>query len=369
VDLSSCPSIIKYQITCTGLRSLNTRNCTNLEYIQLTHISLDGLLTELDLRDNIALEHLSFKGNKISRVDLGVSVLKSISSNKNQLHLSYLYAFSEMVSDPWRKILGPQFLPLQRIAVGDSVDFSDQKEFGGIKTVFYVERDGVAAQPEDYQVKDGIITFFKSGYYLVTMSNGAIVAYQGRNEVDAPFNVVEIVPVSEIINLPTTAIVGVPLILSGTVLPAIATNKTIAWSVKDPGTTGGIINPSGIRLYTTAPGTATITATIKEGAGFNEDYTQDFCVEVLPLGIDEHTVENITVIPNPTTGELRIEIAGQAHNDVKIENVEVFDSYGRKQKVESRRQNEIDISGLSAGIYFVKIITEQGEIVKKIVKQ
>jgi hypothetical protein len=45
--------------------------------------------------------------------------------------------------------------------------------------------------------------------------------------------------------------------------------------------------------------------------------------------------------------------------------------YGRKQKAESRKgekENVVDISELSAGIYFVKISTEQGIITKKIIK-
>jgi len=45
----------------------------------------------------------------------------------------------------------------------------------------------------------------------------------------------------------------------------------------------------------------------------------------------------------------------------------------RKQKAESRKQKTestvIDISHLQAGVYFVKVITEQGEIVKKFIKQ
>jgi len=71
----------------------------------------------------------------------------------------------------------------------------------------------------------------------------------------------------------------------------------------------------------------------------------------------------ITVFPTPTTGELQI-----ISYELRIINVEVFDIYGRNKKAESRMQNEIDISGLSAGIYFVKITTEQGEVVKKVVK-
>jgi len=91
-------------------------------------------------------------------------------------------------------------------------------------------------------------------------------------------------------------------------------------------------------------------------------------------------LEEVRVWPNPTTGELRIEVAGQARNDVQ--SVEVFDIYGRKVYEDSNFYGltvlrsyglttdgvVIDISHLHAGIYFVKITTEQAIITKKVIK-
>ena len=80
-----------------------------------------------------------------------------------------------------------------------------------------------------------------------------------------------------------------------------------------------------------------------------------------------------TLVPNPTTGELRIE-----NGELIIMEVEVFDVYGRKQKGNSPPFMEgwqpqadgvvINISHLQAGIYFVRISTETGTITKKIIK-
>ena len=89
------------------------------------------------------------------------------------------------------------------------------------------------------------------------------------------------------------------------------------------------------------------------------------------------------VYPNPTSGQLRIEIAGQARNDVQ--SIEVFDIYGRKvgEKFPSVIPNAvrnpeqygqqadgvvINISHLQPGIYFIKISTENGSVTKKIIK-
>ena len=78
-------------------------------------------------------------------------------------------------------------------------------------------------------------------------------------------------------------------------------------------------------------------------------------------------LENISLHPNPTTGELRIE-----NGELRVKNVEIFDVYGRS--VSSHTANltphtSINISHLQSGIYFVKIVMEQGEVVKKVVKQ
>jgi hypothetical protein len=58
------------------------------------------------------------------------------------------------------------------------------------------------------------------------------------------------VAVSGITDAATTADVGIPLILTGTVLPTNATNKTIVWSIAAAGTTGATV--SGNTLNTTA---------------------------------------------------------------------------------------------------------------------
>ena len=98
------------------------------------------------------------------------------------------------------------------------------------------------------------------------------------------------------------------------------------------------------------------------------DVTKDYVNEVGVKEVKE--LEGVRVFPNPTAGELRIEVAGQARNDVV--NVEVFDVYGRKlshiSNLISQISNLIDISEFPAGIYFVRITTEKGIITKKVIK-
>ncbi|MDR2910054.1 MAG: Ig-like domain-containing protein [Bacteroidales bacterium] len=86
------------------------------------------------------------------------------------------------------------------------------------------------------------------------------------------------VPVTNIAGVPATAKAGTSLTLTGTVAPTHATNKAIAWSVKDAGTTGATI--SGSTFSATTAGTATVTATIVNGTSISTNYTQDFDITV-----------------------------------------------------------------------------------------
>ncbi|MCL2607261.1 MAG: hypothetical protein FWD92_01710, partial [Methanomassiliicoccaceae archaeon] len=74
------------------------------------------------------------------------------------------------------------------------------------------------------------------------------------------------VHVTDITNVPTAALAGMPLTLTGTVLPIDATNKTITWSLKDAGTAGASL--SGNILTAPNTGTATVTASVQENNQF-----------------------------------------------------------------------------------------------------
>ena len=77
--------------------------------------------------------------------------------------------------------------------------------------------------------------------------------------------------------------------------------------------------------------------------------------------INETLQQKITLYPNPTAGKLKIE-----NGEWIITDVEVFDIYGRKQKADG--DIFLDISHLTAAVYLVKITTEAGIFVEKIIK-
>ena len=83
-------------------------------------------------------------------------------------------------------------------------------------------------------------------------------------------------------------------------------------------------------------------------------------------GVEEMFVPNVTIYPNPVNDRLFIE------TEVEIEEVVVYDIYGRYKvaKSQSHKDTEIliDLSNLSKGVYFVNVKTSVGSVVKKIVK-
>ena len=100
-------------------------------------------------------------------------------------------------------------------------------------------------------------------------------------------------PVTDITGVPTIAIAGTPLALTGTVVPAGATNQTIVWSVKDAGATNATI--SGSELSATNKGNVVVTATIAEGTAIGAAFSKDFTIEVFV------PVTNISGIPSSVT--------------------------------------------------------------------
>jgi len=84
---------------------------------------------------------------------------------------------------------------------------------------------------------------------------------------------------------------------------------------------------------------------------------------------NKEILDKVSVIPNPTTGELRI-----MSGELRIDKIEIFDVYGRKLpsnhlKEQGEGKIQLNISHLPAGIYFVKIRTEAGEVVRKVLKE
>ena len=81
----------------------------------------------------------------------------------------------------------------------------------------------------------------------------------------------------------------------------------------------------------------------------------------------EEINSGVEVYPNPTDGQLIID-----NGELTIDNVEIFDLLGKTvfqlSTLNSQLSTQIDISHLPTGVYFIQIQTENGMIVRKVVK-
>ena len=83
-------------------------------------------------------------------------------------------------------------------------------------------------------------------------------------------------------------------------------------------------------------------------------------------GVEELT-STVNVYPNPVENELFLA------TDVNVEEISIYDIYGRQvlsQRVnESMSQQVVDVTDLNAGVYFVKLKTDEGDIVRRFIKK
>jgi len=102
---------------------------------------------------------------------------------------------------------------------------------------------------------------------------------------------------------------------------------------------------------------------------FVESADYSYMPFTLEVGVKNYDRDDISIYPNPVTEELRI-----TSYELRVEGIEIFDVFGKKQKAESERQNgenglAINISHFPTGIYFVRIQTGKEMVIKKIIKQ
>ncbi|MBR5147471.1 MAG: T9SS type A sorting domain-containing protein [Bacteroidales bacterium] len=84
------------------------------------------------------------------------------------------------------------------------------------------------------------------------------------------------------------------------------------------------------------------------------------------LNVNEIEANKCNIYPNPANDRLYIEA------EAEIVEVTVYDVYGRHQVTETPSHQEktsVNVSGLNTGIYIIKINTENGEIVKRFIKE
>ncbi|TVZ55429.1 putative secreted protein (Por secretion system target) [Lutibacter sp. Hel_I_33_5] len=128
-----------------------------------------------------------------------------------------------------------------------------------------------------------------------------------------------------------------------------------------------IATVSGVTLTVLSAGTTTITASQAGNNNYEAatDVTQVLTIQALSIN-EIKELKNIFVYPNPINNFLKIDLQNLSQVDVKI-----FDLNGKlilKENEYSSNQS-INTSKLSNGVYFVRILSQGNQIIKKFIKQ
>jgi len=86
----------------------------------------------------------------------------------------------------------------------------------------------------------------------------------------------------------------------------------------------------------------------------------------LPTSSEEQlSTPDIRIFPNPVSGHFQMDVPDKT----QIQSVVVFDNYGRAVCTLNPQDRFHPMNNLAPGIYFVRIETEKGSVVKKLVKE
>ena len=72
---------------------------------------------------------------------------------------------------------------------------------------------------------------------------------------------------------------------------------------------------------------------------------------------------SFNIYPNPVNDKLYIE------TEIEIEEVVIYDAFGRQRTTDNGQQTTVDVSNLNSGVYFMMIKTNDGAVTKRFVKE
>ena len=106
------------------------------------------------------------------------------------------------------------------------------------------------------------------------------------------------------------------------------------------------------------------------GDGNLSEWSASLNVTTLVDGINSYLLNSIAVFPNPANDVVNVQCT---MNNVQLEGIEVIDVYGKVVRTVVGANNyspiRINVSGLAAGMYFVRVTTDEGVVTKTFVKR
>jgi len=157
----------------------------------------------------------------------------------------------------------------------------------------------------------------------------------------------------------TISVLNGTLQMEATILPSNAVDGSYTWTVINV-TGTATIDANGI-LSASTNGTVAVTATANDGSGVTGNAV--ITISHQSTGIKVYEKQSITIYPNPTSGQVTFKA------NEKIRNIVLLNTSGQKVS-EYQNVNTINISNVTQGVYFVKIMTESGSfVIQKLIKK
>src|SRR5690606_29923150 len=99
---------------------------------------------------------------------------------------------------------------------------------------------------------------------------------------------------------------------------------------------------------------------------YGEGNEDEFCL--FEVAVDELHIGEISIFPNPTSGAIEIRYDG-----MNAERISIADASGRlvlaKDIRGDRGRTQLDLSGLSEGVYMLTLEAAEGRIVRRLIVQ
>jgi hypothetical protein len=157
-------------------------------------------------------------------------------------------------------------------------------------------------------------------------------------------------------------------VTNGTVGNAYSYSITAADSDNDAITISTTVKPTWLTLTDNGNGTASLSGTPTQVGNYDvtiqvsdgiESSTQVFSINVIATGINEFSIQDIKVYPNPARDIVFINFAG---NNIKVT---LFDITGKQVK-SYNNTTSIDVTSIPSGLYLMRIESNFGLVVKRI---
>ena len=184
---------------------------------------------------------------------------------------------------------------------------------------------------------------------------------------DVTFTTLDVEPCEVPANLHTTNIENEAIAIAWD-----ANTDVVNWNVRYRPTTvnqwTNITVNTNSHTITGLTGNTTYEIKVQANCGFNNlsDWSDPISVKTTDVGIENHLANSVTLYPNPANDIVNVQCT--MYN---VQLVEVIDVYGKVINTVNVTDNptRINVSGLAAGMYFVRVSTEEGAVTKTFVKR